>query len=1132
MEWVKSLNPQQKALADKVVRAAEKYGVDPAFALSTAKAENDDFMHSVKRKSGKGAIGLMQIMPNTAKGLKIDPYNVDQNIDGGVRYLKENLDRFGGDKMLASVAYNYGPNSNFFKNGYLPDETRGYITRITKHGGYGDVPVGTMPTPPMQKISTGTQAMAEKKPSYEIKIAPVDEGDLAPWNPSTTTTGEKVASRQVGIDDAIAAGTGGVAGVIAGHMLRPPTEEEQRQLSRETRNELTANQQRIELAQAQAQADAIASGQPVQTQAQTSAPTQERGYGTKNWIYQEYPQHIGPTVESMNPNTKAHADELASVLSQGNKVVRNIPQGPLPMQASPFSTFPSAMPPPAPPVAQTPNLGVAPTRANLANLAPPRQLNPAQLQRQVLLNRAKNVGSGKVGGGVMGAIAGQQGYDAQQKFNQGDWVGGLTSGITGTGAALTMSPNPKFKALGAAATAAGGGLHLLQNIFNTEDQTKSTLQPDGSPPKLKKGGAIKKPDGGLSAVEHFDGGGRTGLAKTVAGKIAGAFGQPPGQLIMPTAEEIAKFAPKPTQQLKFSEAIRPYQDHYLGVHMSDRQGTHGGRWGGTGFPNFQNINPIHAANKAVWMNDSKAAANRLIETAREFNGRPMINTNYIGKPDQHKSNKTVFNDVFDSFSNRYASGAIPEDHINSINEAIRNWSKTEGKVKKPVFSQAFDIRDADAVREIAGNTFHGRKGIADILGKGEGTGRQFKQMPAVPDYWNIIDAHADPFTKGASTSSVGTRLFSVDNIPAYHGGDVLHPDYRWAVTGQDKQVQFPAVPHKVAVPDWYNEYVGRQNAEPSGNAWLSYPKRPQLISKDYITMAEDAGYAEGGQVQHFDRGGKVGALTRIAESAYDMLKLTPEKVDAWRKANAKPYKQQQDPQLAQALEAYMTGKISQADYLRIMNERRPIRPLTEVPTAHSNIDIVSALDKNKADKGILGLNLQVPEGMRVGNRLDIPAYERYGTYVDTMHDPAGKPIGYGHTGHLKDVEFQSDPNKAIRVGLGTREQALTPLSVEEGSNKGPFAMMMGNQQTTKDEEVRRMLAEALKDPTWRQIGMNPYRGSQFYDKADMQPVWSAAEKIQAGPLVLARDVEKTSWKDPRLKTKYGVNYAQGGLTHL
>jgi len=1125
MEWVNSLNPQQKILADKVTRAAEKYGVDPAFALSTAKAENDDFMHSVKRKSNKGAIGLMQIMPNTAKGLKIDPYNVDQNIDGGVRYLKENLDRYGGDKMLASVAYNYGPNSNFFKTGYLPDETRGYITRITKHGGYGDVPIGTMPTPPMQKISTGAQAMAEKTPSHGITLAPIDKSDLAPWNPPTNATNEQVTSRQVDLGDAIAGGAGAVTGVGVGHLLRPPTEREQTQISRETRNELTANQQRIALAQAQAQAQ----NQPAPTQ--TTTPTQERGYGTKNWIYQEYPQHIGPTVEAMNPNTKAHADELASVLSQGNKVVRNIPQGPLPMQASPFSTFPSAMPPP-PPVAQTPNLGVAPTRANLANLNPQRTLTPAQLQMQVIANRAKNVGSGKVGGGIMGGIAGQQAYDAQQKFNQGDWAGGLTSGITSAGATAMMAPNPKIKAIGAAYTAAGGGLHLLQNIFNTEDETKSVLQPDGTPPKLKKGGAVKKPDGGLPAVEHFDGGGRTGLAKTVAGKIAGAFGQGPGQLIVPTAEEIAKFAPKPTQQLKFSEAIRPYQDHYLGVHMSDRQGVHGNRWGGTGFPNFQNINPLHAANKSVWMNDSEEAANRLIQSAREFNGRPMINTNYVGGLDQHKSNKTVFNDVLENFYRRQATGAIPEDQINTINEAIRNLSKTQGTIKKRPFNDVFDIRDPDAVKAVAGTTFEGRKAISDILGKGEGTGRQFKQTPAVPDYWNIIDSHADPLTKGAPTSAVGTRLFSVDDVPAYFAKEELHPDYRWAVTGSDKQVQFPAAPQKVAVPDWYNKYYEKFKRDPHGNAWFSYPDQPQLISKDYITMAEDAGFAEGGQVQHFDGGGKVGGLTRIAQSAYDMLKLTPEKVDAWRKLNAKPFKQQQDPQLAQALEAYMTGKISQADYLRIMNERRPIRPLTELPTAHSNIDIVSALDKNKADKGILGLNLQVPEGMRVGNRLDIPAYERYGTYVDTMHDTAGKPIGYGHTGHLKDVEFQSDPNKAIRVGLGTREQALTPLSVEEGSNKGPFAMMMGNQQTTKDDEVRRMLAEALQDPSWRQIGMNPYRGSQFYDKADMQPVWSAAEKIQAGPLVLARDVEKTSWKDPRLKTKYGVNYAHGGLTHL
>ena len=1076
MTGLESLSPKQRATAQRVIAEAKAQGLSPELAYGMAMQESG---FDQSKKSKTGPTGVMMLGKAAAKDTGVNRHNEIENIRGGVKYMKMMLDKYEGDVDKALIAYHDGPSSAYFTTGQASPAALNHIQKVK---GYAGMP------------ASNAQASAAPASKFTIELEEVEPLDLTGL--AGTTAPAQGFGRPRDITDVMAGGAGAAAGFAFG----PDKPKSKKQLD-QMRIQIAAD--RLKQAEAQAAAAASASNKPPMF-----------GTGKDNWNVNQHEQMLAQSLANQPSQAAMGAmePEMRARLAKAQAMAPNMaPAGPNSLIALPNTVGQGNKVLPAPVATPAPAGGLP--------VAQPKPINFGSRPGQL---------ANALGGGVVAA----QVNDMSQRAAQGDYAGAGLAGVSALGATGMTHSNPKAKVAGALTSALGAGAQKLYDMFKTEDETKSVLQPEGEAPKYKKGGAIKKPVGGLSAVEHFDGGGRTGIAKTVAGKIAGAFGQPPGQLVMPTAEEIAKFAPKPTQQLKFSEAIRPYQDHYLGVHMSDRQGTHGGRWGGTGFPNFQNINPIHAANKAVWMNDSKAAANRLIETAREFNGRPMINTNYIGKPDQHKSNKTVFNDVFDSFNNRYSSGAIPEDHINSINEAIRNWSKTEGKVKKPVFSQAFDIRDADAVREIAGNTFHGRKGIADILGKGEGTGRQFKQMPAVPDYWNIIDAHADPFTKGASTSSVGTRLFSVDNIPAYHGGDVLHPDYRWAVTGQDKQVQFPAVPHKVAVPDWYNEYVGRQNAEPSGNAWLSYPKRPQLISKDYITMAEDAGYAEGGQVKHFDRGGKVGALTRIAESAYDMLKLTPEKVEAWRKANAKPFKQQQDPQLAQALEAYMTGKISQADYLRIMNERRPIRPLTEVPTAHSNIDIVSALDKNKADKGILGLNLQVPEGMRVGNRLDIPAYERYGTYVDTMHDPAGKPIGYGHTGHLKDVEFQSDPNKAIRVGLGTREQALTPLSVEEGSNKGPFAMMMGNQQTTKDEEVRRMLAEALQDPSWRQIGMNPYRGSQFYDKADMQPVWSAAEKIQAGPLVLARDVEKTSWKDPRLKTKYGVNYAQGGLTHL
>lgn len=1076
MTGLESLSPKQRATAQRVIAEAKAQGVPAELAYGMAMQESG---FDQSKKSKTGPTGVMMLGKAAAKDMGVNRHNEMENIRGGVAYMKQMLDKYQGDVDKALIAYHDGPNSAYFKNGQASPAAINHIQKVKGYAGMATPTTSVVKVPPAQ----------EGKSRFNIELEDVEPLDVTGL--AGTTAPAQGFGRQRDISDVM---TGG-AGAAAGFSFGPDKPMSKKRM----------DQMRIQIAADRATRDAQA-----QAQAAATAKTTQFGSGKDAWIANQHDPLLAQPLFGQPSQAAAGAAEPAAraQLEKALKMAPNMaPAGPNSLIALPNTVGQGNKILPAPVATPAPTGGLPVTQ--------PKPINFGSRQGQL---------ANTVAGGMVGA----QVNDMSQRAAQGDYGGAALAGLSAAGAGATFAPNPKAKIAGAVTSAAGAGLQYLYDLFKTDDQTKSVLQPEGEAPKYKKGGAIKKPDGGLSAVEHFDGGGRTGLAKKVVGKIAGAFGQPPGQLVMPSAEEIAKFAPKPTQQLKFSEAIRPYQDQYLGVHMSDRQGVHGNRWGGTGFPNFQNINPIHSANKAVWMNDSEEAANRLIQSAREFNGRPMINTNYIGAPDQHRSNKTVFNDVLDTFYKNQAAGQVTPEQIEKINQVILNKAKTTGTLKDLPFRDKFNIMDKDAVRAIAGDTFEGRKAMGDLLGMGLGT----RKPATVPQYANILEDHADPFTRGAPTSAVGTRLFSVDNVPAQYTDDVLHPDYRWKVTGEDKQVQFPAVPQNIAVRDWYNEIKPRIGMEPHGNAWFSYPKRPQLISKDYITMAEDAGYAEGGQVQHFDGGGKVGGLTRIAQSAYDMLKLTPEKVDAWRKLNAKPFKQQQDPQLAQALEAYMTGKISQADYLRIMNERRPIRPLTELPTAHSNIDIVSALDKNKADKGILGLNLQVPEGMRVGNRLDIPAYERYGTYVDTMHDTAGKPIGYGHTGHLKDVEFQSDPNKAIRVGLGTREQALTPLSVEEGSNKGPFAMMMGNQQTTKDEEVRRMLAEALQDPSWRQIGMNPYRGSQFYDKADMQPVWSAAEKIQAGPLVLARDVEKTSWKDPRLKTKYGVNYAQGGLTHL
>ncbi|MSU08916.1 transglycosylase SLT domain-containing protein [Veillonellaceae bacterium WCA-693-APC-5D-A] len=121
------------AIDSAIVSAANKYGVDPALVAAVAKQESG---FNQEASSGAGARGIMQLMPETAKGLGVNPDDMVQNIEGGAKYLAEMLKAFGGNVEMALAAYNAGPGNVEATGGdmsRLPKETQNYVPAVMEN---------------------------------------------------------------------------------------------------------------------------------------------------------------------------------------------------------------------------------------------------------------------------------------------------------------------------------------------------------------------------------------------------------------------------------------------------------------------------------------------------------------------------------------------------------------------------------------------------------------------------------------------------------------------------------------------------------------------------------------------------------------------------------------------------------------------------------------------------------------------------------------------------------------------------------------------------------------------------------------------------------------------------------------
>ena len=234
--------------------------------------------------------------------------------------------------------------------------------------------------------------------------------------------------------------------------------------------------------------------------------------------------------------------------------------------------------------------------------------------------------------------------------------------------------------------------------------------------------------------------------------------------------------------------------------------------------------------------------------------------------------------------------------------------------------------------------------------------------------------------------------------------------------------------------------------------------------------------------------------------ALDEMGFTEEQIEDWRKENSVSQRQSRVPGVQQSAQELSEGKKNVYEHIETVKELQPIKPFTKVPKIPSFLDVVASLKSNQVVEGIVGLTKTIANGMRVGLRLDIPAYDSYDTWVVSLHDgvgdnPAGKKIAYGKTGVIRNVNFVTSSTGSLNIARGK-------------SNKATIARMFGDWVNESPESVQARAEQLMNDPAWVQVGMNPFRHSWFYDKNDGMPVVSAEEVIQVGALVLAKNTRK------------------------
>lgn len=457
-----TLNEDQAQIALSIARKAREMGIDPKLAVALAYRES---AFNPEAKGSKGEIGLMQVMPATAKSLGFtedDLKSPEKNIEIGLTYLKMGLDRFGGDPVLAAAGYNAGIDHPYFKNpesASLPESTKQYVKAIASSGGFE-------PTEPDQEAAAPEVEPASEEDFQAQKSriamdllgagagAALAKGLDVGKNISDTAKAIRELPQAVraGVPPAMPpAGPAAPAGAPSGLAGRAP----------------------------------IAGGPAGPVGGPVSPLQQMGGSGAYN-----YGKAFGLTdIEAARALDMSKQPGGASdLINQRRAAMEKIQQ-----MGGGFTENPryGGIMTPTPGAGGGPRASFVQTPGGMAQLPPPQAIpsTPVPPQRPGPLSQAGQMVKGGAGAVLrspvtMGALGGLSAAEGAQEFQkrvqQGDTTGAALAGAQGVGGALQVMPNPKLRAVGAMISAVSPLTQYLRDRIRSQPE-----MPEPTPEELE-----------------------------------------------------------------------------------------------------------------------------------------------------------------------------------------------------------------------------------------------------------------------------------------------------------------------------------------------------------------------------------------------------------------------------------------------------------------------------------------------------------------------------------------------------------------------------------------------------------------------------------------------------------------------